>query len=235
MTEKQTRRYEMLVRVQKFGADHADRFPATTPGGLAFADVASAVTQASEQEVVRQMAFGEGRHSRQEARRQLIEMLDRIRQTALVLSIDTPIAGDAFARPRKQGHRALLHQAESCAQDAVPFEAALVAHGLPTTFQADLRTLIAAFAAALDRSAAGRSAASQARSGVLAALDHGARAARRLDAIVGNVMAGEKALLDHWTHERRIAPVAATRKKTTAPDVGTPPVAPPRDADERAA
>ena len=53
MTNKETRRYEMLVRVRDFGEAHRDLFAKSTPGGEAFAAVADAVRQLSDHAVVR--------------------------------------------------------------------------------------------------------------------------------------------------------------------------------------
>src|SRR5262245_13682022 len=45
MTGRETRRYEMLARVQHFGTTHRGRFPESTVGGRAFATVAAAVAR----------------------------------------------------------------------------------------------------------------------------------------------------------------------------------------------
>ena len=49
MNLEETRRYEMLVRVRDYGAEHGDAFPASSLGGQMFGDVGKAVTQLAQE------------------------------------------------------------------------------------------------------------------------------------------------------------------------------------------
>ena len=142
MTASDTRRYEMLVRVREFGVSHQDRFPESSVGGQAFAAVAAAVTELSQQAVSRLMAQKEGQSSQAQAKIALEEQLDAIQRTAQVLAVDNPALLERFERRRRQGNQALLTTARAFASNAEPFTALFVAHGLPDAFLADLKAVI---------------------------------------------------------------------------------------------
>src|SRR5947208_627958 len=100
MTNKETRRYEMLVRVRDFGEAHRDLFAKSTPGGEAFAAVADAVRQLSDHAVVRLSTAQEGKEAKKEARAALLEQLTAIVETARAVASKAPGVDNVFTLPK---------------------------------------------------------------------------------------------------------------------------------------
>src|SRR5689334_23190167 len=93
MNKDELRRYEMLVRVRDFGTAHEDIFPSSTLGGQAFAAVAAAVTELSQQSATQLSARGstrEGLTTKSVARAALRDDLDAIIRTARAIALDVP-------------------------------------------------------------------------------------------------------------------------------------------------
>src|SRR5438552_1729247 len=85
MNLKETRRYEMLVRVDRFGTEHADAFPAGTVGSRMFAAVAAAIAGLADGAACRMSGEGHAREavtSKAMARETLRRSLGAIHRTA---------------------------------------------------------------------------------------------------------------------------------------------------------
>lgn len=204
MNARQARKVEMFRRALEFGTTHSDRF--TDPGPLAAAceAVAAAIQQAEQQEVVRSMAVGEGRHSRRQARRLLVRQMDTLRTMARVVRAEAPSAGDSFRRPRQQSEAALLNTARAFVLDAAPLADVFIAHGLPSTFIADLQARVDTYAAAVATRVESRSARTGARNRLQEALAAGQKAVDRLDAILNSRLAEDDPAVATWREQRKI-------------------------------
>ena len=102
MTSKETRKYEMLVRVRDFGDSHQELFPRSTPAGKLFMEIADAVDELDQHAVSKMSAQGaalEGGGARVEAREALRERLDAIIRTARMMADDRPDLANTFRLP----------------------------------------------------------------------------------------------------------------------------------------
>jgi len=236
MNKPETRRYEMFLRVQKFGDDFESRIPAESVGRQAFGRVRAALRAMSTHTVARQRIRGEAIAGKAQTRAYLFDLMVLVRRTAQVMAVKRLGPDYRFDLPRRTGAEVLLTQGRSFADHAEPFAADFIAHGMPATFMADLRAAIAVFEQAMQRRATGQSGVADSRLRIRAAIIDGLAAVRELDAIVANVLSGDARALQFWQHERRIGPArAASDPAATAktPAIAAPLTRPDAGGEER--
>jgi hypothetical protein len=224
-----TRRYEMLVRVSDFGDAHPDIFPPESLGGQMFAAVraaAKALGQHAAAQMSSRGAAAEALRTKIASRARLRTALDAIRRTARAIAIDTPGVESKFHLPGWVGEPALIAAARAFAADAHSISAALLAHGLPTTFLDDLDATIVAFEAAIRDHAAGRAAEATARTGLGVALVEGLTAVQRLDAIVPNLLRENPTTYAGWERVRHVERPPRARNSARKPPQPPVPQAP---------
>ena len=226
MNNVETRRYEMFRRVDQYGDDYEEWFPAGSIGRQAFGRVRAASTELATHTVARQKMRGEAVDSKARTRAALVDLLGLVRRTAQVMAVKRLGPEERFDLPSRSSSQTLLAVAKAFADDAEPFAADFIAHGMPATFMPDLRAAIAAFEQALQRRASGQSGVADARLRIRAAIVDGLAAVRELDAIVANVLRGNTRALQYWQHERRIGPARAASKPATPAAVLRAPVTP---------
>ena len=188
-------------------------FPVGSIGRQAFGRVRAASTDMETQTVARQKMRGEAVDSKARSRASLLDLLVRVRQTAQVMAVKRLGPEERFDLPGRSSSLTLLAVAKAFADDAEPFAADFIAHGMPTTFMADLRAAIADFEQAMQRRANGQSGVADSRLRIRAAIIDGLAAVRELDAIVANVLSGDARALQFWQHERRIGPARAASRQ----------------------
>jgi hypothetical protein len=220
-------RYRMLVRVRDFGATHRELFPAAGTGARLFAAVAKAVDQLSTYvttEASGQDKAREGARSKAAARQALWQALDAIARTAR--AIDMPGLGARFRMPSARNDHELATAAGSFGRAAAPLKTQFLAHGMPKTFLADLRTALEAFERATQDRLAAREASAGAKAGIATALEAALLALTRLDAVVLNTLRDKPMRLAAWTSARRVAKVRARGDREPAPADATPATTP---------
>ena len=205
MTGKAIRRYQMLVRVSRFGAEHARSFPSETLAARSFSTVAE-VTAALEQHAVTQVSVRSREHPRVKAaaRKRLRDSLRVVSRTARALAIDTPDLLGKFRVPKTNGDHALLTAARCIAGAAGELAPEFVAHGLPATFLTDVDAQVKALEHAAGEYDTMKQAGAAATAGVDAMLARGQTAVRRLDAIVANIFKDNQPALAAWQRARRV-------------------------------
>ena len=236
MNSVETRRYEMFRRVDQFGGDYAEWFPEGSVGRQAFGRVRAASTELATHTVERRKMRGEAVDSKARTRASLTDLLVRVRRTAQVMAVKRIGPDKRFELPSRNSSQTLLAVAKAFADDAEPFAADFIAHGMPATFMADLRAAIAVFEQAMQRRANGQSGVADSRLRIRAAIIDGLAAVRELDAIVANVLSGDARALQFWQHERRIGPArAASDPAATAktPAIAAPLTRPDAGGEER--
>ena len=239
MTRIETRKYEMLVRVRDFGESYAARFPDSTLAKPLFATVASSIAALQADDMTRQAtARGGGFNTRDAAREDLLQSVEALLVTARAVALDTPGLEDKFGRlPKKPKDQVLLTAARVFAKDAVPLEAAFIAHGMAKTFLADFGAAIDGFDRALRDHDMGKDYNLAARATTDAAFDTGAAAVQKLNAIVVNQLRDDPAAMARWYRDRRVRyprgratdTVASPPESVTPPAPVSPPAAPPAD------
>jgi hypothetical protein len=205
MTGKAIRHYHMLVRVSRFGAEHATSFPSETVGPRTFADVQAAADALRQHALAQASARVRDKvHVKSAARKRLRDTLRAIGRTARALAIDSPGLDLKFRVPKTNGDHALLTAARAVRRDAREFASEFIAHGLPPTFLDDLAEDIRAVDQAGTDYNAVKQAGVAATAGVHAALARGFASVRRLDAIVANVFRDDTPALAVWQLARRV-------------------------------
>ena len=132
------------------------------------------------------------------------EQIDAISRTAGLMAEDKPDLAERFRLPKARTDQALLTAGRLFVRDSGTFEAEFLAHGMPSTFRADLNTAIERFEQALHGRDAGRAEQTAARAGISAALESGLAAVQNLDVIVANCLRGDAVMMAVWDRERRV-------------------------------
>ena len=221
MKMPEIRLYEMFERVDRFGAAHADRFPATGVSGGLFAAVGTVVDKLTAYGVAQTHRIArEHSSTRATARATIRGLLRRIRRTVNAIEPPPPGLTGKFVVPRSNSDRRLLLAAQAFVQDATPLRDQLVAHHLSPTFLDDLTAAINTFSAATQAQAELRETAAAARAGIEDATNSGMAAVDRLDAVVPNALEQERDLLAEWYSARHVSQVSipyASRKRAAEP------------------
>ena len=225
MNDNLRRRYEMLLRVNDFGTQHAASFPASNRAHELFADL-KAITDEIEQlataQQSNQRSAREGTTNRGEARTDLREAMEEISETARSMAFDTPGLEDKFRMPRGRSTDVdLINTARAFAQDALPLKDAFILHGLAPTFLDELNALIDTFEQVIDSQQRSRRSQVSATSGLDDAIERGVNKMRQLDAIVRNKFRGNANVIAEWENARH------TTRANLTPSTPAQPSAPP--------
>jgi hypothetical protein len=242
MTAQETRRYEMLVRVRKFGETHREHFPKGSVGGQALAAVTAAVNELSRFAVSQMSGAEDGSKSKRRARAALVERLDAVGRAARVIAEEVAGFDDPFRLPRERPtDQKLITAGRKCVQDADANKARFIAHGMPNAFVAELTALVDEFEQAVRGRQAGKGQRAAAQVGITTALEAGMAAARKLDLIVENRLRDDAMTQAQWDRDRRVDHPRRVRRDAVVPQAEpagpsfTPAAAPPAVAAPPAA
>lgn len=203
MTRYERVRYEMLQRVSDFGTNHKDRFPESSNGARAFADIARIVSTIETNVAEKAVTVRESRRVKADQRKRILQRMKAIVRTSTAIRSDT--SGSLRLRmPARRSDSAIINAARAFLQEAEPYQSQLVGLGLPADYLTELRTTVEAFAAALREGRTGRSQVAFTQAAIRAALAEGARIALVLDVIVVNLFEDDPAVMAAWTRDRRI-------------------------------
>lgn len=201
MNTKETRRYEMLLRVRDFGKTYGQRFSGSSAAQTAFATVAAAIDELTALGVVKLSAQATGRaDAKRTARRALAALLASVSRLARVLRAEGQTL-PPFSRPRSRSDQALLTTARKFAQDVEPFAEEFCGHELRPE---RIAQAIAAFEAALRHRGNGSCALTASRARIRELLTRAQLAVRRLDLIIANRPASDPTIQVVWKQARRV-------------------------------
>lgn len=215
MTKYQRRCCEMFVRVRGFGDRYRERFPESSPGGLAFAAVRHAETEIDAL-LVKWVLAVDDRRWRARARAAIVRSLLSVALAARRIARDDRSMHRRFVMPSPQTDRALLETARRFARDAAASEARFLNAGLPPTFLADLRERIDEFDRAVRLRRSAQTAASAARRGMAVAFKRGFDAILTLDVVIASSHADDPVMLAGWKSSRRVDRKRVRRAKPAA-------------------
>jgi hypothetical protein len=209
------RRYDMLARVREFGVNYGHLLPESTRARQALATIDEAVAEVQALDEIGTSALVIAARKAM-ARRALLDLLTKVDQTARVLAAANPALKSQFALSEGVSDRRLLIVARQFARDAAPHAAEFAAHGMPTTFVADLEQRTAAFDAALRERGARREERVAARARIAALMAAALAAVRTLDVIVTNHLASDPVTRAVWQRDSRVVYPRRPRKTTAA-------------------
>src|SRR5882672_8528974 len=148
MNERQTKRLQMLGRVDAFGDALTNDFAANSVGKGLFTSLKTAITDAQGHAAAEASGRTSARHgtgTRAEARDALREDIEAISRTARAMADDVPGVLNKFPAPPRDNDSALINAGRASVADATPFKAQFIAHELPQDFLEDLTADIEAF------------------------------------------------------------------------------------------
>ena len=218
MNAKETRQYEMLLRVQDFGNTHRESFAGSSVAQQAFAAVGRAIDDLTTTDMRKMSASISARAGRKaEAREALTDVLLKVSQLVKVLRArgqTTP----PFEFPETRSDQALLTAGRQFARDAAALEAEFTGHGMAPTHIAGVT---AGFEIAARDRGMSRADHTAARTRIQELLSSALLEVRRLDLIIGNELAGDKVIQAVWRQARRIENPRKPRT-TSAPEPPAP-------------
>jgi hypothetical protein len=201
MNAKETRQYEMLLRVRDFGNAHRELFAGSSVAQQAFAAVGRAIDDLTATDMRKMSASISARAGRKTAAREaLTDVLLKVSQLVKVLRArgqTTP----PFELPESRGDQALLTAGRQFARDAAALEAEFTGHGMAPTHIAGIT---AAFEEATRDRGMSRADHTAARTRIQELVSSALLEVRRLDLIIDNELAGDKVIEAVWKQVRRV-------------------------------
>lgn len=201
MTDAERRRYEMFVRIDRFGQDNNDDFPDNSIGKTQFDETAAVIDLLDEQTGEQAESGGEARfgtNSRATARENLRDEMMDIRETARAMAYQFPGIDLLFRMPRNRNDQDLLAAARAFYNESATREAAMIEYGLPATFRATLLAMINAFEASLSAAGTAIDERVAATAEIGAIVRRGMIAKRILDGVVKNKYRNNVGKLAAW-------------------------------------
>jgi len=203
MNTQQTRQYEMLLRVQEFGNNHKDQFPATSPGGESFANLSAVVNRLGEAGVSKRSTTGEGRQQKKAARDALLVHLKTMSRCARNIARYVPGFDDKYKLGRLRSDQSVLMTGKTFAHEAAQSSDLFVKYGMRDTFLSELDALVEDYDHAIRTWQAGRDSQTSARANIEDALNQGLRHARTLDIFVASQLGHDSGAMAVWERGRR--------------------------------
>lgn len=197
------KRYEMLLRVQGFGAAHRPLFPEKSAGAKAFADIDEAVARIEALADAQAAAATLGQRERMEAREIVTAAIRDIAATARQLD-RVPGTRNMLGLPRGRSDVAILRAARSFVREADRVKDQLAVLGLPLTCADDLSRAADVFEETLRQRRTGRRDVAASAAAMNAALSDASRALARLDVVVPHAVKRDPAILAGWKRDRTI-------------------------------
>ena len=220
MTKQDRQRYDMLIRVRDFGAQHGQQFAENSAAPAAFAVVSAEIERLAALNITARNASEASRVAdKAAARRVLGDVLIRAGQTARVIARTTPDLTARVPTPLPLADQELITLARQFAERATPHVERFAALGIQL---ADLDTGIATFEQAVHRRGKGRNERVQTRAQVEAAFTRAYDAVAILDVSVANCLASDPVALAVWKHGRRV-PYARRSTTPTMPEAAEAP------------
>ena len=226
MNDRQTKRLQMLARVDALGDALANDFAANSVGKQLFTNLKTAITEVEGHAATEASGHTSARHgtgTRAQAREALREDLEAISRTARAMADDVPGVLNKFPTPPRDNDQNLINTARSFLADATPCKAQFIAHELPEDFLEDLSADIDAFDAAITNQSSGVGDHVAAGAALDDALDRGAVIMRKLDAIIKNKYVNRPDVLAEWTSASHVERAPRRRAPTQPPPSPKPP------------
>lgn len=219
MNGKETRQYEMLLRVRDFGTTYRQLFASPGAASDAFADVAVAIDDLAATNLATITASAAARAERKgAARAALNDLLLKVSHTAKVLRTPGRTI-PAFRVTSRRPDQELLTTARQFARDAAALEAEFTAHGMPPTL---IPETAHAFETAMRDRGMSRADLTAARARTSELLSHAVNAVRTLDVIINNQLGADPVIQAVWEQARRVE----DPRRSRAAGVEEPPAAP---------
>lgn len=216
MTDNETRRHEMFLRVEQIGKDEVANFASNSFVTDLYNSLSQVIkelgthasTQASGRATARQ-----GTKSKAIARDELERDLNLISRTARGMARTIHGLEQKFRLPRALKDQDLIAVARMFATDAQPLKAEFIKRGLPANFLEDLNDDIAAFEEAITQRTQGTSTQVTSTAAIDGLIEKGMEIVRELDPVMRNMFDDNPGKLAAWLSASRVE--RAPRSKAT--------------------
>jgi hypothetical protein len=223
MTDNDTRRYEMFLRVRQHGTDEAASLASNAFVTSLFGNLSQVITELETNTGAQSSGLTTARQSTRSkavARDELERSLKAISRTARSISQSVPGMEQKFRFSRDLKDQDLLTAARMFASDALPLEAEFVKRGLPADFLDDLNEDITAFEETLTRRTQGTTTHINATATIDDLIERGMNKVRELDPVMRNLYAANTGKLAAWLSASRVE--RAPRRTPQPPATPTP-------------
>jgi hypothetical protein len=223
MTDNDTRRYEMFLRVRRHGTDEAASLAANSFVTSLFDSLSQVVTELETYTNAQSSGLTSARQSSRSkavARDELERDLQAISRTARSMALSLPGLEQKFRFTRDLKDQDLLTTARMFASDALPLKAEFVKRGLSANFLEDLEDDIQAFEEALTQRTQGTATHINATAAIDDLIERGMKIVRELDAIMRNIYENNSGKLAAWLSASRVE--RAPRRTPQPPQPPTP-------------
>jgi hypothetical protein len=224
MTDNDTRRYEMFLRVRQHGTDEAASLAANSFVTSLFNDLSQVIAELETHTNAQSTGLTSARQSTRSkavARDEIEHDLQAISRTARSMALSMPGIEEKFRHPRELKDQDLLTIARRIAAEALPLKAEFVKRGLGPNFLEDLDDDIQAFEEALTRRTQGAATHVNATAAIDDLIERGIRLVRELDAIMRNIYEDNAGKLAAWLSASRVE--RAPRRTPQPPAAPAPP------------
>jgi len=230
MNDNENRRYQMFLRVARFGSAHGADFAANSIGKQLFTNLSTIITELQGHGALEFSGVGAARQgtvTRRQARSALRDELEAINRTARAMADDVPGLDDKFRVPRNNNDLQLLNAARAFATDALPLKAQFIALELSSDFLEDLNGGIEAMQAAISDQSGGLTTRVNSAAAIDDAVGRGIEVVRKLGAIIKNKYGANPAVLAEWTSVSHTERAPRRSAGAAAPPPGGPGPEPP--------
>lgn len=204
MTNEQSVRFEMLVRVREFGEEYKHLFQEGTEGREALAVVTATVAALEAQAKSKVTVVREGVDAKASSRQALVEHLESIARTARVIARDAPGFDAPFLLPKSRTDHNLLTSGRAFADAAGAETDRFVRLGMPPDFVTALVAAVTTLEQATRKLQAGRNGTAAARTAIASTLATGFAAAQKLEVFVANAAKHDPSILAVWERSRKV-------------------------------
>lgn len=207
MDDSQTRKFEMLIRVDDFGVGHASAFPTSSLGGQRFAAVRAVVEELQQHGTAQSASGGAAKTStgaKKAARERLRRLMAAVSETARAMESSMPGISQNFRMPSTNGDQALLNAGRAFVQAATPLESEFISREMPAGFLAELSAAIDSFESACESQNQNREKRVSATAAIDEVIERGMALVRELDAMVRNKFRSDAATLAAWESARHV-------------------------------
>lgn len=216
------RRFDMCVRVDVFGQEHAADFPAASRGGTLFQTVHTCVGQAQDligKQDAGKRAVRQQTSNKATLRETLLANLRKISDTARGMDFDLPGTAAQFRMPPKIDMR-IISAARAFLSAATPLKAEFIKNELPADFLTKLQSDLDNFEAVINEQTRNTEQKVSATAGLSDVLARASRAVQQLGPIVRNKYNANPQILAAWTsasHVERAPQHKPNKDKPAAP------------------
>ncbi|HEX8138899.1 MAG TPA: hypothetical protein VF544_15125 [Pyrinomonadaceae bacterium] len=220
MTDNDTWRYEMFLRVRQHGTNEAASLASNTFVTSLFNDLSQLITELETYAGAQSSGLTSARQSTRSigvARDELERDLQAISRTARAMALSTPGLEEKFRLRSRLKDQDLLTFARRVASEALPLKAEFVKRGLDENFLEDLNEDIEAFEEALAQRTQDTATHINATTTIDDLIERGMRIVRELDAIMRNIYEDNPGKLAAWLSASRVERPPRRRPQPPAP------------------